>query len=118
MEILQFMAIEAIYFDSTRGLKGESTSYSNLYAISLKLSIVIYSNILYGIAYGLSPLIAQKCYPELPICGKHPAPPVFGSQFIRSDINEKLISFPEYSLDKFNLRRLNSTACMTRNGLS
>jgi hypothetical protein len=50
---------------------------SNLYAINRKLSIVFDSNILYCAAFCLSPLIAQKCYPELPICGKHPARPVF-----------------------------------------
>jgi len=36
----------------------------------------------------LSSLIAQKCYPELPICGKHPARPVFVSQSVRFDIDE------------------------------
>ena len=52
MEILLFLAIEAIYFDPTRGLKGGSTHlFSNLHAIMRKLSIVIDSNILYYIAF-------------------------------------------------------------------
>ena len=61
---------------------------SNLYAITQKLYIMIYSNILYCIVFCLSSLIAQKCYPELPICGKHPARPVFVSQSVRFDIDE------------------------------
>jgi len=63
---------------------------SNLYAINRKLSIVIDSNILYCIAFCLSPLIAQKCYLELPICGKHPARTIFFSQSVRFDIDELL----------------------------
>ena len=49
----------------------------NFYAIIWKLSIVFDSNILYCIVFCLTPLIAQKCYLELPIFGKHPARPVF-----------------------------------------
>ena len=60
---------------------------------------MIYSNILYCISFCLSPLISEKCYPELPICGEDPF------FFVNRRTPDDLSIFGRGWFLQFNIRR-------------